>query len=88
MQDERYSLHRGLISLRLPVPLWIIQSAGQGVDDWGLPGDFPIFTEHFERQFSWMLQISFDRRDAQSNFPQASRLAFSPAMQRLCREGH
>ena len=87
IQDARYSLHRGLISLRLPVPLWIIQSAGQGVDGWGLPEDFPIFTEHLEHQFSWMLQISFDRRDAQSNFPRESKLALSPAMQRLCREG-
>ena len=39
------SLHRGLAALRvLPVPLWFLQLADQGLSDWGLLGDPPILT--------------------------------------------
>jgi hypothetical protein len=86
-EDERLSLHRGLLAVRFPVPLWIIQSAGQRIEDWGLPHDRPIFTEHFEDQFSWMVEIFVDWREAQSRFPEESGLVLSPPTERLCREG-
>jgi hypothetical protein len=50
-----FSLARGLAVMRAPPrPIWLMQSAGQRVDDWGLPHDRPIFTEHSEHQFAWM----------------------------------
>ena len=87
MTDERFSLHRGLLALRLPGPVWILQSAGQSVEDWGFPGDHPIFTQHTEHQFSWMFQISLDRRYAQQHYPRHSGLELSPALRRLCENG-
>lgn len=50
------SLSRGISALRLPPrPVWFLQRAGQNVDRWGLPEDHPIFTEHVEHQFAWMV---------------------------------
>ena len=42
--------------------MWIIQLAGQDVDFWPLIGEVPIFTEHTQAQFGWMLEASFDRQ--------------------------
>ncbi|WP_405145501.1 hypothetical protein OG589_01715 [Sphaerisporangium sp. NBC_01403] len=86
-RDERLSLQRGLLAIRTPVPVWIIQLAGQGVEGWGIPGDHPIFTEHFPGQFSWMLEGSLDRRGAQSLFPASSGLELSADVRHRCREG-
>ncbi|MEU8266174.1 hypothetical protein AB0B89_03325 [Sphaerisporangium sp. NPDC049002] len=86
-RDERLALQRGLLAIRAPVPVWIIQLAGQAVEDWGIPGDHPIFTEHFPGQFSWMLEGSLDRRGAQSLFPASSGLELSADVRHRCREG-
>ncbi|MEV7965358.1 hypothetical protein AB0O34_05170 [Sphaerisporangium sp. NPDC088356] len=85
--DERLSLQRGLPAIRTPVPVWIIQLAGQAVEDWGIPGDHPILTEHFPGQFSWMLEGSIDRRGARSLFPARSGLELSADVRHRCREG-
>jgi hypothetical protein len=85
--DEQLSLHRGLLAIRLPVPLWVIQTAGQAVETWGLPGDPPIFTEHTPNQFSWMMEIFVERSVMQARYAQDSGLELSTALQRLCREG-
>jgi hypothetical protein len=85
--DEHWSLHRGLAAIRVPVPLWFIQTAGQAVESWGLPGDAPIFTEHSANQFAWMLEGWVDRRAMQARYADDSGLELSPALQRLCREG-
>jgi hypothetical protein len=87
LEHEAFSLYRGLLTVRLPVPLWIIQSAGQGMENWDLPGDFPIFTEYFERQFSWMMEGFVEPRHVQSHYPENSGLILSPALQQLCQEG-
>lgn len=85
--DERLSLHRGLLEIRVPVPVWIIQSAEEHVEQWGLRQDPPIFTEHEPHQFSWMYEFFVDRREAQSRYPEESELELSPALLRLCRDG-
>jgi hypothetical protein len=85
--DERLSLHRGLLEIRVPVPVWIIQSAEEHVEQWGLGQDPPIFTEHEPNQFSWMFEFFVDRREAQSRYPENSGLELSPALERLCRDG-
>jgi hypothetical protein len=82
--DEEWSLHRGLLALAAPVPVWIIQSAGQHVDEWGLANDRPIFTQHEPHQFGWMWSFHVDRRAAQSRYPENSGLELSPELQRLC----
>jgi hypothetical protein len=51
------SLQRGIAAIRMPVPVWVLQLAGQGVSSWALPGDPPILTEHLEGQFAWMAEI-------------------------------
>lgn len=84
---EQLSLHRGLLSFRTPVPVWIIQEARQEVERWGLPGDHPIFTEYLPDQFSWMFEIFFDRAGAQARFPADSGLWFSPALRSVCEAG-
>jgi hypothetical protein len=86
--DERLSLQRGLLAIRTPVPTWIIQQAGQAVENWGLPAtDHPIFTEHEPFQFSWMQEAFLDRREMQARFPVNSGLEFSATLEQRCREG-
>jgi hypothetical protein len=85
--DARLSLHRGLLDVRLPVPLWVVQTAADEVQEWKLPGDRPIFTEHVDNQFAWMLEFSIDRRAAQTHYPAHSGLQFSSALQTCCRDG-
>jgi len=87
LHAEQLSLHRGLLSFRTPVPVWIIQAARQDVERWGLPGDHPIFTEYLPDQFSWMLEIFLDRAEAQARFPADSGLWFSPALRAICEAG-
>jgi hypothetical protein len=84
---EELSLHRGLAGMRsrLPVPLWIIQEAGQDVEFWPLVGDVPIFTEHVSAQFAWMLEAAFDRGEAQRRYPTDSGLVLAPAAAARCR---
>jgi hypothetical protein len=86
--DEEVSLFRGLAALRsrLPVPLWIIQQQGQEAECWPLLGDdVPIFTEHVEAQFGWMLEINFEPRDAQQRYPQDSGMVLAAALLAKCR---
>ncbi|MEV6986959.1 hypothetical protein AB0M95_37660 [Sphaerisporangium sp. NPDC051017] len=79
--DERLSLHRGLLAVRAPMPVWIVQRAGQDVDTWPIPGDHPIFTEHFPGQFSWMAP-GREVRTAPSPGPG---LEYSPALAAMIR---
>jgi hypothetical protein len=85
--DEQISLHRGLAGVRqrLPVPLWIIQLAGQDAEFWPLIGEVPIFTEHAAAQFGWMIEASFDRADSQRRYAQDSGLILAPALEAKCR---
>lgn len=54
--DPALSMSRGIAAMRSPPrPVWFLQRAGQSVDDWDLPHDHPIFTEHIEEQFAWMM---------------------------------
>ena len=85
--DDRLSVHRGLLAIRLPVPIWVIQTAGQEVETWGLPGDPPIFTEHVPNQFSWMMEIFVERSVMQARYPQDSSLELSSTLRLLCRQG-
>jgi len=83
-QDPAWSLHRGLAALHaLPVPLWFLQRADQGLSDWGLPGDPPILTEHVDAQFDWMLEAHPDAVAWRAAYPDDSGLAFSPALRAL-----
>jgi hypothetical protein len=81
------SLHRGLLSVRTPVPVWIIQSAGQQVETWDLPADPPIFTEYLSSQFTWMVEIFLGREEQQARFPADSGLSFSAALRAVCEAG-
>jgi hypothetical protein len=71
-RSAAYTLHRGLTSAATHVPVWFLQSANERVDRWPTIGDYrPIFTEHFEGQFSWMKIASlpedwFERYSAKS----------------------
>ena len=87
--NEEVSLHRGLAAMRtrLSVPLWIIQMADQDVEHWPLIGEVPIFTEHLEAQFAWMIEASFERRESQQRYPEDSGLILAPALAEKCRVG-
>jgi hypothetical protein len=84
--DEGVSLLRGLAAMRprLPMPVWIIQWAGQDVESWPLIGDAPIFTEHAEAQFGRMIEATFDRRESQSRYPMDSGMVLAPALIARC----
>lgn len=84
---EEVSLHRGLAAMRerLPVPLWIIQQAGQDIESWPLVGEVPIFTEHAKAQFGWMVETSFDRQESQRKYVEDSRMILAPALEARCR---
>jgi hypothetical protein len=77
------SLHRGLVAIRLPVPLWLIQQADQEVSNWRLPGDPPILTEHMDAQFAWMLEMHPDPVDERSRYPADSGLQVSDALREV-----
>jgi hypothetical protein len=78
------SLQRGLVALgSLPVPLWLLQLAGQDASSWGLPGDRPILTEHVDAQFGWLMEAWYDPGEARAVYPGDSGLAVSPALRRL-----
>lgn len=81
--DPAWSLHRGLATLRgLPVPLWFLQRADQGLSDWELSGDPPILTEHVDAQFGWMLEAHPDVAEWRARYPEDSGLEMSPALRR------
>jgi hypothetical protein len=83
-EDPSWSLHRGLASLRgLPVPLWFLQGADQGLSDWGLVGDPPILTEHVDAQFGWMLEAHPDVAEWRARYPDDSGLDVSAALRSL-----
>jgi hypothetical protein len=83
-EDPSWSLHRGLAALRgLPVPLWFMQRADQGVSDWGLLGDPPILTEHVDAQFGWMLEARADAAEWRAQYPNDSGLELSAALRAL-----
>ena len=83
-EDPAWSLHRGLAALRgLPVPLWFLQLADQGLSDWGLLGDPPILTEHVDAQFGWMFEAHPDAAEWRARYPDDSGLEVSPALRKL-----
>jgi hypothetical protein len=78
------SLMRGLAAVRLNVPLWFVQSAGQDVETWPFVGERPIFTQHVESQFAWMMEIFLPRSAACAEYPQWSGLELSDDVRRRC----
>lgn len=84
---EEVSLHRGLVAMRLSTPLWIIQAGDQDVESWPLMGEMPIFTEHVSAQFAWMMEISFERSEAQQRYPEDSGLILSSELKKNCLAG-
>jgi hypothetical protein len=83
-EDAAWSLHRGLAALRgLPVPLWFLQLADQGLSDWGIPGDPPILTEHVDAQFGWLLEAHPDAAEWRERYPDDSGLDVSAALREL-----
>jgi hypothetical protein len=86
-KDVGLSLLRGLAVMVVPVPVWFLQVANQGIDTWGFPGDPPIFTQHVPNQYSWMFEISFNRRESQSRYPEDSGLELSEWLKTLCKHG-
>jgi hypothetical protein len=77
------SLQRGLVAIRTPVPLWLIQVADQDVSSWELPGDPPILTEHMEAQFGWLTEMYSEPDDERARYPDDSGLQVSAALRRL-----
>jgi hypothetical protein len=85
--DDRLSLLRGLCAIRLPWPLWVLQSAGQSVETWPLISEHPVFTQYLPDQYAWMMQISSDRRGAQALYPEDSGLILSEGLRERCSAG-
>lgn len=84
--DPRLSLPRGIAALRSPPrPVWFIQLASQGVDDWGLPWDRPIFTQYSEKQFAWMVNEGSFTTDWPDSYADRCGLVMSPELLQKCR---
>jgi hypothetical protein len=84
--DESLSLLRGVAAVRLPAPLWFMQTADQDVENWALIGDRPIFTQHVPLQFDWMFIRSLRRGIAQAIYPDNCGLELSRALLLRCFE--
>jgi hypothetical protein len=74
---------RGVNRLHTSVPLWILQCAGQNVDEWPGMGTSPIFTQHVEKQWSWMSELWMNR-NGPSSFRKDSKLLFAPKLAAAC----
>jgi hypothetical protein len=85
--DPGLSLLRGLAVVRLSVPLWFVQSAGQDVETWPFVRERPIFTQHVDGQFGWMLEMLLPRPQAQALYPGLSGLELSDDLLRRCAGG-
>jgi hypothetical protein len=84
--DPALSMSRGIASLRSPpIPVWFLQRAGQRVEDWQLPQDRPIFTEHTERQFAWMMWEGTLSPEWPAAYAERSGLIMSPPLLEKCR---
>jgi hypothetical protein len=86
-EDTSLSLFRGMAALRLPCPLWFVQSAGQQIETWPLVGERPIFTEHVQGQFPWMWDIFYNRSEMQTRYEQTSGLELSKQLRDVCASG-
>jgi hypothetical protein len=69
--DERLSLHRGLLEIRVPVPVWIIQSAEEHVEQGYAAGPAHL---HGARTPSVLLDVRVLRRPPRSTVPLPRRL--------------
>jgi hypothetical protein len=56
--SEMAGVLRGIAMMRMPVPIWFRQIAGQGIENWSFVRERPIFTEHTPNQHSWMLRAT------------------------------
>jgi hypothetical protein len=54
---DEYMVIRGVARVRTSVPLWVLQSANQRVDEWPGFGTNPIFTQHVAKQWGWMQEL-------------------------------
>jgi hypothetical protein len=74
---------RGVNRLHTFVPLWILQRADQNVDEWPGIGTNPIFTQHVEKQWSWMWEL-LDELQWPERFRKDSKLLFAPKLAAAC----
>jgi len=70
---------RGVNRVLTAVPLWILQLADQRVDEWPGFGTNPIFTQHTENQWNWMLE-RLDEPQWPEAFRKQSKLLFAPRL--------
>jgi hypothetical protein len=74
---------RGVNRVRTAVPLWILQSAEQRVDEWQGMGTNPIFTQHMANQWHWMLEL-LDATDWPDLYRAECKLKFSAKLSERC----
>jgi hypothetical protein len=65
--------------VRTSVPLWILQRAGQNVDEWPGIGMTPIFTQYVEKQWRWMSEL-LDEPRWPDTWRKESKLLFAPKL--------
>lgn len=82
-RTDEYIVIRGVSRVRTSVPLWILQSADQRVDEWPGFGTNPIFTQHLAKQWDWMSELP-----QEPEWPEVYRkecgLAFSQKLAAAC----
>ena len=85
-KNRHLSLSRGIAALRAPArPIWCIQRADQQVEKWGLESNLPIFTQHSEGQFEWMLE-AFLSPDWTASYADHCGLIMCAELEAKCRE--
>jgi hypothetical protein len=78
-RSDEYMVIRGVNRVLTIAPLWILQRADQRVDEWPGIGKNPIFTQHAEKQWNWMVE-ALDEPQWPDSYRKQSKLLFAPRL--------
>jgi hypothetical protein len=82
-RSDEHMVIRGLNRVRTSNPMWILQRAGQYVDEWSGVGTSPVFTQYVEKQWRWMNEL-LDEPQWPESYRKESRLLFAPRLAAAC----
>jgi len=77
--SDEYMVICGVNRVLTSAPLWILQRADQRVDEWPGIGKNPIFTQHAEKQWNWMVE-ALDEPQWPDSYRKQSKLLFAPRL--------
>lgn len=82
--DEQFMIIRGLERIRMSIPIWSLQEANQSIDEWEGMGERPIFTQHTDKQWSWMMEMLLEPQWP-ARFEGDANVRFNKALKEQCK---